>query len=347
MEARVKPNISEKLVRGEEGVAMLMVLGFMALAIPMITGVLALAGTLSTDSYVKNKIAKRHYTELGCREYAISHLVHEEGYVAGLTSGVPDILPPITLNGIECNATVTKGDVASGGPDAYADIVVVLDNSGSISSSELIDLKDAANTIVDRLSLSTTDGRVRVGVTRFRGSSASVVPMTDVDLHGVSAPLHSGINGLQQGGPGLANGTNIVVGLQGGAAQFQTGLGDRVGPSNEVPNIIIFITDGDDTEGNSVFDIAEASTNTGAEVFAVGIGSEANLLTLNAIASEPDIGHVFTAANFDLLWTVIDPLVEEVNEASLAGTDFDIGIALSDGTTWDSKVRLTPEGRVD
>ena len=338
--------VIRRLSRNQEGVALVMVLGFMALAVPMITGALALAGSLSNDSYVKNKIAKKLYTELGCRQYAISHLLHQAGYAAGLTVGVPDALPPITLNGIECTVTVTKGNATSGGPAPYADIVLALDNSDSISSTELLELQEVANTIVDRFSLSTTDGRMRIGVTRFRGSSASVVDMTDVDEHGLSEPLHDGINGLIQGGPGLQSGTDIVAGLQGGAAQFDTGLGDRVGPPYDVPNIILFFTDGDDTHGNSLTDIAEASTLTGAEVFVIGIGSQVNFLTLNAIASDPDLGHVFTPADFDLLWSIIDPLIEGINEASLAGTEFQIETTLEEGTPWQSQIVITPDGRV-
>ncbi|MEE8159978.1 MAG: hypothetical protein V3T78_11545, partial [Dehalococcoidia bacterium] len=66
---------------------------------------------------------------------------------------------------------------------AFADVVLVLDNSGSINASELVDLKNASNAIVDAFKLWDTDGRIRIGVTRFRGTSESVVGMTDVDEH--------------------------------------------------------------------------------------------------------------------------------------------------------------------
>ena len=47
------------LLKGQQGVAMLMVIAFMALSVPMITGALALSGTLSKDSTVKTEIRKR------------------------------------------------------------------------------------------------------------------------------------------------------------------------------------------------------------------------------------------------------------------------------------------------
>ncbi len=53
------------LLKRQDGVAMLMVIAFMALSIPMITGSLAFASTLSRDSVVKTEILKRHYAALG------------------------------------------------------------------------------------------------------------------------------------------------------------------------------------------------------------------------------------------------------------------------------------------
>ncbi len=79
---------------------------------------------------------------------------------------------------------------------AFADVVITPDVSESEDDDDLDDLKVAANQIVDSFNLDTTDGRVRIGLLRFRGSSESVVGMTDVDDHGVSEPLHNSINGL-------------------------------------------------------------------------------------------------------------------------------------------------------
>ena len=48
---------------------MLIVIGFMGLSIPIITSALNLAGTFSTDSQVKNRIAKSQYSSIGAAEY--------------------------------------------------------------------------------------------------------------------------------------------------------------------------------------------------------------------------------------------------------------------------------------
>ena len=257
----------------------------------------------------------------------------------------------------EVSATFETPELFSG-VEAYADVVLVLDNSGSISSSELQDLKQAASAIVDAFQLDTTDGRIRIGVARFRGSNASVVGMTDVDIHGVDEPLHDGINSLVQGGPDLDSGTNIVVGVEGGGAQFSTGLGDRP----EVPNLMIFVTDGNDNRGNTLQQIEDAALASAAELFAVGVGS-VNQDTLNAIASDPDSDHVFYTDDFDGLLALVNDIVSAALDAAKkvvtvaggtsagsavsAGRLYDIQSLAQDGASIRSRVLVTPEDSVE
>ena len=61
------------LHRQEGALGMILVIGFMALAIPLITGALVLSGSLSRDSQVKTNILKRQYAALGVGEY-VSYL---------------------------------------------------------------------------------------------------------------------------------------------------------------------------------------------------------------------------------------------------------------------------------
>ena len=186
---------------------------------------------------------------------------------------------------------VTPGGGGGGGCQGVGclgqhDIVLALDNSGSIGVDDFVLLQDAAKLLVDTFYLNATSGAI-IGVTRFRGSSESVHVMSDD-----ATSLKASIDALVQGGPGLASGTNIVAGLDGSSLQFATGQGDRVDP-----NVVIFITDGDDTFGNSDAVIATASAATGAEVFAIGVGSVSQS-TIDAIASNPNNEHAFPVANF-------------------------------------------------
>ena len=89
----------------QEGIAMIMVIAFMALSVPMITGALALSGTLSRDSTVKTEILKRQYAALGGDQWG--NYVIEEGLPPGdypielnddptdvIVAALPDLLYP-------------------------------------------------------------------------------------------------------------------------------------------------------------------------------------------------------------------------------------------------------------
>ena len=125
-------------------------------------------------------------------------------------------------------------------------------------------------------------------------------------------PLRAGLAGLVPASPGPP-GTNFVQGIHGADSHFSTGLGDR--PDPPAPNIVIMITDGEDNPGSGDPSIAYASGNSDSEIFVVGVGSAIPMSTLNAIASEPDADHVFTAADFDGLLAVIADLVAAVDES--------------------------------
>ena len=59
----------KRLLTEDEGLAMVIVVGFMALSIPLLTAALSLAGTLSADSRVKLEIARGQYSNIGATEY--------------------------------------------------------------------------------------------------------------------------------------------------------------------------------------------------------------------------------------------------------------------------------------
>ena len=147
---------------------------------------------------------------------------------------------------------------------------------------------------------------------------------------------------VDNGRPDLQGGTNIVLGIQGGQAQFPSGLGDRP----EVPNLMIFVTDGNDTKGNSLQDIMDASAASGAEIFAVGVGSVDNA-TLDAIASDPDSDHVFSTSDFSGLLAIVDSIVT----ATLIAADTVVTVnggassasAVAGGTIYDV-TSLSPDG---
>jgi len=333
----------DRLLHLQAGASMLIVLGFMALSVPLVTGMLSFSGTLSKDSRTKTAILQGQYSAQGCTQHAIYEIKNNPVYFEGLAIGDPT--PLAAFDG--CTITVTHVSAASVSQVAYADLVIVLDNSSSIlpwgSPSQMDQLKEAANLIVDQFSLPTTEGRVRIGISRFHDAVPAfpVTDMTDIDDHGVSELLHDGINSLSWCGWPFCQ-TNIVAGLDGGAAQFATGLGDRVDPPYPVPNLMIFITDGNDNEGNDIDDIEAASLLTNAEVFAIGVGPWVNDDTLDAIATGPTLTHVFDADDFDDLLTKIDDIVDAVYLSAGMGSVFTIESVSPDGTVSISVYMIPP-----
>ena len=85
---------------------------------------------------------------------------------------------------------------------AFADVVLLLDNGGSVDSCELVQLRKASNDMVDGFSLGTSEGRIRIGVASLKkdGGSRSVAVMTDVDSH-TPVPIVASNYALNDGGP--------------------------------------------------------------------------------------------------------------------------------------------------
>ncbi|MFQ6027557.1 MAG: VWA domain-containing protein, partial [Dehalococcoidia bacterium] len=165
-------------------------------------------------------------------------------------------------------------------------------------------------------------------------------PLLSEAFEGV-VPLHVGIDSMVQGGPGLLGGTNLVQAIKGGAQHFDSGLGDRPDPPS--PNILIVITDGQDNQGNSDGAIHAASMTSGAEIYAVGVGSGLPMSTLEAIATSPDNEHVFTTADYSGLVNIIDTIAAAVHQSLGEGVLISIQSVGADGTVSIFEVLLPPE----
>jgi hypothetical protein len=282
-------------------------------------------------------------------EFGLWKLKYDQAFVDSLEIGVPTPYQYLCEGGGTAPGEIILRYVPASVPAylseyAYADIVLVTDVSSSINTEEMSAFKQAAHAIVDGFNLDENGERYRVGLSRFGKFSEPVVDVTDQ-----SAPLHTAIDGYTStsifscfSNPDqIACGTNIVAGLNGGVAQYATGLGDRP----EIPNLMVFLTDGDDNAGNTTTDIANASAASGARIFAVGI-AEVSSATLDAIASEPDPDHVFYADDFQALIDLIEDIVAAVTQAGLAGTLYDIEVTGPDGTTIRVRVLLTVDGNI-
>ncbi len=127
--------------------------------------------------------------------------------------------------------------------------------------------------------------------------------------------------------------------------------------------MMIIITDGNDNQDNTLQDLADASAASGAEIFAVGVGSDVSASTLDAIATDPDSDHVFFTDDYAALLSLVDAIVEATLDAAKkitvshgggspsssvsAGTLYDVESTTLDGTKIRSRVYVAADGTLE
>lgn len=213
---------------------------------------------------------------------------------------VPDrITPtPTPTTSVTPSVTPTPTPLAC----TQSDVMMVLDRSGSISSTELSELKTAAKTFVDALGLSTTG--IHAGKSSFATTGNLNHHLTDDPVS-----LKAAIDAM------VADGfTNLKAGLD-------LAIGELANPGDShdridvtSPDKIIVITDGhpnrplpSDTADDVAATSADAARAAGAEVFVVGVGGDVNTTFLqNEIAD--DAAHYFSVADYSGLESILEDI---------------------------------------
>lgn len=183
------------------------------------------------------------------------------------------------------------------------DLMLVLDRSLSIDSTELATLKTAAHAFVDALA---PNGGPHIGQVSFAPSAT-----LDLHLSGATSTINAAIDALSTAG---GTSTNLEDGILVASGELSDG---DVHERPAVPDFMLIITDGDPNECNtlgcnattSAAVAAAAAKVSSTEIFVVGVGataSNADFLRDN-IASGMD--HYFDAADFDDLEQVLEDLV--------------------------------------
>jgi len=179
------------------------------------------------------------------------------------------------------------------------DVMLVLDRSGSIDSSELITLQNAAYAFVTALD-PKSDG-AHMGQTSFADFGS-------LDLH-----LTDNITDINNAIGGLVNigYTNLYEGILLADQELDDGIHDRL--DSESPDFMVIITDGNpnrplsgDPEALAI-GAATAAKAAGVTIYVVGVGTDVDADWLkNNIASSPN--HYFGAANFSQLQIILEAL---------------------------------------
>jgi len=193
-----------------------------------------------------------------------------------------------------------------------ADVMLVLDRSGSIDSTELAQLKTAAKAFVSTLAPSA-DG-IHIGMVSFSDTAT-----LNAHLTGDASTINSAIDSLVAGGF-----TNLQHGIKLAGIELQNPGDGHDRTDSDSKDVIVVITDG---EPNRCFDTALPSCDlansqaaaeiqadtakaAGSEIFGVGVGiTVANATFLqNAIVSPPPATHYYDTANYAGLETILQNL---------------------------------------
>ena len=180
-----------------------------------------------------------------------------------------------------------------------ADVMLVIDRSGSISNTELATMKTAAKAFVDALAPSA-DG-THVGLVSF-SSSATL----DHHLSDDGTSVKAAIDALSVGGT-----TNLADGISTADTELDNPGDSHDRPDGDSPDIIVIITDGVPNTGGDGSTEATAAKADGIEIFAVGVGisGDGETLLKDSIVSPLSSNHYFSAVNFSNLSTILADLV--------------------------------------
>ncbi len=209
--------------------------------------------------------------------------------------------PDFLCSGEEPSVTPTSTPTPTPLACNQADVMLVLDRSGSIDSTELEQLKTAAKDFVDALGLTTLG--IHAGFTSF-----STTGTLDQHLTDNGATVKTAIDSLASGGfTNLKDGLDLAKGEHANPGDGH----DRADVSS--PDKVIVITDGhpnrplpSGTAPTVAKTSADAYRAAGAEIFVVGVGSDVDQSYLETIAD--NAAHYFPVTNYANLKTTLQNL---------------------------------------
>lgn len=171
-----------------------------------------------------------------------------------------------------------------------ADIMFLLDSSGSVGTSNFDKQKQFVSRFVD--SFNIAPNAVRVGLVTYSTTTAN---RFNLDRYTTKAALKAAINAVPYTGQNTYTGKALQYIKD---RSFQANAGDRPG----VVNVLIVLTDGQSNDHSVVVTQSGRIHAANIKTFAIGIGSGITRSELDTIAT--DSKHVFTVSNFNALNTL-------------------------------------------
>jgi len=178
--------------------------------------------------------------------------------------------------------------------EAPVDITLLVDGSGSISSSDFALMKKFATLLATNITIS--EDAAHIGLVQFSSS-----PRVEIGLSDDANAVLTAISSMSQ----MGSGTNMDDGLDTAYSVLQKSQrnGDQV---------LIMFTDGEPDPGNDPVAHAKIIKDAGIEIYTVGVGSGVNPQILKDIASEdknPLLPHYMQADSFADLVALLKNIV--------------------------------------
>ncbi|XP_034057186.1 collagen alpha-6(VI) chain isoform X2 [Gymnodraco acuticeps] len=186
-----------------------------------------------------------------------------------------------------------------------ADLVFLLDQSGSINHEDYTIMKKFTTDLVN--SFKVSENRVRVGLAQF---SSEFQDEFDLNKFYSQEVMNKHILSMTQRG----GGTNIGLALDSIRGYFEASRGSR--RSDGISQNLVLITDGESQD--DVEDAADRLRALGIEVFAIGIGNVHDLELLQ-ITGTPE--RLFTVNNFGSLDKIKQKVVETICKSTSDHSD--------------------------
>ncbi|CAC5385625.1 unnamed protein product [Mytilus coruscus] len=178
-----------------------------------------------------------------------------------------------------------------------ADLVFVVDGSGSIGPANFVKLQTFLKDIVTKLNVGPN--AVHVGVIKFSNYPSIEFPL---DMHLSRQEVMKAIDNVNY----IGGGTNTAEAIN---YMNQQMFSQKSGARSNVPRIAVVITDGRSSNPTNTANAANQARADNIGVMSVGIGAGVDRSELNAIADNPDSQNAFMVNNYDQLQSIVTQIV--------------------------------------
>ena len=198
--------------------------------------------------------------------------------------------------------------------DTPVDIMLVIDGSASISSSDFVMIRKFVVAMTLRLDMTAA----RIGVVQFSDDA-----QLEFGLTGQTANISADAAKIKQ----LNSGTNLASGLQ--LSMTELVLHGR--EKTVAKHAMLVLSDGNSNKGQDPVLLAASLKVQGVDIYSVGVGDDINATQLQLVASSPTSLHYFKSSEYDQLYKIINSIVD--NTCVVCQGDLDSVVLMDDSNS--------------